>query len=492
MKKLWVLTAGLLAAVVFCLFGCHQDGTIPSSLDPMVDTQRFPQDTIPSASEEPTAFIPQIGVRYEYKNQAGHILAFQRVSSDRVNFQMEDGPVICGTALSQEGAFAFSGDGWEILCGNPESMVTAPSEADSGLYYICPAEPEAPLPTAPALPEFSPDPNTEGFSMDATLAQAIRHSEGLPEDALLTREWLEQLTSLYLWDTKLVSLQGIENLPNLEIFFTDTNNLRDLSPLCSLEHLQQVSIGSGYIRKLPDLAGLPELRELSLTGNLIEDLTPLSKGKGLRYVNLNSNRITSIAPLAEVTWLEGLSLEGNCILDYASVADNEALCAALQAFGADVPACLALETRAKEIVAQVTDPAMSELEKEYVLYRYVMEHMEFDDSPRGQRPFGYWGIMEGRGVCGDYAEALALLGNTAGLTMLLISSETHAWNMIRLGDRYYHVDALWDDSEGEKPLYFNCSTAFLSDPDHQYDWNCYPVAGEMDLLEYAHLLPPEK
>lgn len=100
--------------------------------------------------------------------------------------------------------------------------------------------------------------------------------------------------------------------------------------------------------------------------------------------------------------------------------------------------------------------------RSYALYRYVMEHIEFDDCSRGQRPFGYWRIMEGKGVCGDYAEALALLGNSAGLRILWISNETHAWNMICLGDRYYHVDALWNDSEGEKPLYFNCSTAFFA------------------------------
>ncbi len=44
---------------------------------------------------------------------------------------------------------------------------------------------------------------------------------------------------------------------------------------------------------------------------------------------------------------------------------------------------------------------------------------------------------------------LFILTKAAGIeSYLVVKSGVHAWNIIKLGDHYFHVDATWDDNEG--------------------------------------------
>ncbi len=381
------------------------------------------------------------------------------------------------------------------------SCAAKPMESDSTGGASAVRETETPGPsdeTPPAdetdtilqLPQYRPDPYTEGFEMDATLAAGIRESENLPRDAMLTKAALAEIKSLYIWEQRILTLKGIEYLPNLEVFSTDVNNLTSLEEIVQLKKLKQFRIGPGYVETLPDLSNMPELTELAITGNLIWDITPISQAESLTFVDLSDNPITTIRPLKDYHSLEALILDGNCITDYYSVSDNNEIISALEFSGCKYSDILNLENMAKEIVSQVTHPGMIPLEKEYALYRYVIDHAEYREESREYMPYGYYVLTEGVGVCGDYAQALALLCRHAGLDMSCVSSDTHMWNIIRLGDKYYHVDALWDEeNEKESPEYFNRSTEFIQSlPDHLHDLNRYPHGDDMPLGEYEYLL----
>ena len=54
-------------------------------------------------------------------------------------------------------------------------------------------------------------------------------------------------------------------------------------------------------------------------------------------------------------------------------------------------------------------------------------------------------ILSGLGVCDSYSKELKLLLDAAGIPVHRATSEGHAWNVIRIGDKWYHVDATWDD-----------------------------------------------
>ena len=59
-------------------------------------------------------------------------------------------------------------------------------------------------------------------------------------------------------------------------------------------------------------------------------------------------------------------------------------------------------------------------------------------------------LMEKQGVCDSYANAFMYLMHRYGVECYITVSEemNHAWNIVKVGGKYYHVDCTWDD-----PLY---------------------------------------
>ncbi len=63
-------------------------------------------------------------------------------------------------------------------------------------------------------------------------------------------------------------------------------------------------------------------------------------------------------------------------------------------------------------------------------------------------------FMRDTTVCDGYARALTLLLREADIESYYLSSGPHAWCMVKLGDRYFHVDACHDDGSKIKYSHF--------------------------------------
>jgi len=323
--------------------------------------------------------------------------------------------------------------------------------------------------------EFETDNHVqEGILLDATLGQAIRKELGYASEDILTYDDLESVTYLAPWHDGITSLTGISLLKNLQELHIGSSTVSDISELSGLKEIRFIDISSSYIRVIPDFSECDSLESLYLSGNLIEDISPVALIPNLRYADFNCNRITSIEPLKNTETLESLCIESNCILDFASIEGSTSLIAAYnEGAQGSYEQALQLEQRVKEIVASLPETD-SELELEKQLYQYIKDHMFYDESLRPAASFGYQGIIEGWGVCGDYAEAFALLANHAGLETYVCSSDTHAWNIIKIDGVYYHCDALWDE-DMEPWNHFNKSTEYIYGlPDHSFDKERYP------------------
>lgn len=323
--------------------------------------------------------------------------------------------------------------------------------------------------------EFQTDNHVqEGILLDASLGQAIRKELGYDTEEILTYEDLERVTYLAPWHDGITSLTGISLLKNLQELHIGSSTVTDISELSELKEIRFIDISSSSIRVIPDFSECDSLESLYLSGNLIEDISPVALIPNLRYADFNCNRITSIEPLKNTETLESLCIESNCILDFASIEGSTSLTAAYnEGAQGSYEQALQLEKRVKEIVASFPETD-SELELEKQLYQYIKDHMFYDESLRSTASFGYQGIIEGWGVCGDYAEAFALLANHAGLETYVCSSDTHAWNIIKIDNVYYHCDALWDE-DAEPWNHFNKSTEYICElPDHSFDKERYP------------------
>lgn len=154
----------------------------------------------------------------------------------------------------------------------------------------------------------------------------------------------------------------------------------------------------------------------------------------------------------------------------------------------------------------------SDYEKTRGVYEYVIEHVDYSGRIDDQDAAA--ALVRGEGVCGAYARAVQYLLGALGVDCLYVRGGTdrgsHAWNLVRIGGDWYHVDATWGD-----PSYtggdagFGVSYAYLCLTDEQIlrsrtvepdqalpactatDWNYYRVSGlyldEYDYDAYAAL-----
>lgn len=316
---------------------------------------------------------------------------------------------------------------------------------------------------------------TEVVELDDTLEEAIRLELGIGPEEELTDDMLKEMTYLATFETYIDTLNGISKLENLTELHINKGSVKDISELSKLKNLTFIDINSCYITEIPDFSELENLSSLYLGNNLIEDITPISKITSLRYVDLNCNRITSISPMAGCNYLTGLGIDGNCILDYYTIKDSLGLIDAIDYFSqCKYSQCIEVEEKTKAIV-DTFPKNLSELELEKIIYQYIIDNMEYEVADGNTTAFGYQAIMKGYGVCGHYADGFCLLANHAGLEAYSCSSETHAWNIIKIDGKYYHCDALWDEGMDEW-IYFNAGSEYiLNTPDHTYDINKYPI-----------------
>lgn len=55
-----------------------------------------------------------------------------------------------------------------------------------------------------------------------------------------------------------------------------------------------------------------------------------------------------------------------------------------------------------------------------------------------------------KAVCAGYAKATQYLLNLCGIECTYVTSDTHAWNLIKLEGEYYHLDTTWGDGTDTK------------------------------------------
>lgn len=128
---------------------------------------------------------------------------------------------------------------------------------------------------------------------------------------------------------------------------------------------------------------------------------------------------------------------------------------------------------------------------------YIIDHAKYDYSnyQKGtipDRSYNAYGVLvKGVGVCQGYAESMQILLNKAKITNYFVvgsagngsSWESHAWNLVKVGSKYYHVDTTWDDPitiSGKQMKtydYFMINDSKMT-KDHIWTTEDYPKASE--------------
>ena len=92
---------------------------------------------------------------------------------------------------------------------------------------------------------------------------------------------------------------------------------------------------------------------------------------------------------------------------------------------------------------------LSEAKKITKIHDYICNHVDYAyNSTEEQIYTAYGALCTGKAVCQGYAVLFYRLCKEAGLSVRVISGTgnggPHAWNIVRIGSKYYNVDCTWD------------------------------------------------
>lgn len=150
-------------------------------------------------------------------------------------------------------------------------------------------------------------------------------------------------------------------------------------------------------------------------------------------------------------------------------------------------------------IPALTAPSLSVYDRELALHDWMLEWAEYDPGALSSGPIGDpiphnddpYGFLLGRkGICLGYTTTFQLLMDLCGIECLSVhgaahwGTDDHAWNLVRLEGEWYAVDVTWDDPVSAYPVsrstahrYFNVTSDFLRENDHQWDDSAVPEAG---------------
>jgi transglutaminase/protease-like cytokinesis protein 3 len=140
-----------------------------------------------------------------------------------------------------------------------------------------------------------------------------------------------------------------------------------------------------------------------------------------------------------------------------------------------------VQERAAEIVNRQVVSGMSELERELVLYDHLVDNTRYDLQnywtnaiPSGSASV-YGVLINGIGVCDGYAKAFEYLMHQVGIECMYVLGDEmyHAWNIVGIDGRYYHVDVTWA-VPGKRYAFFNLTDEQMART-HSWDRDDYPV-----------------
>ena len=95
---------------------------------------------------------------------------------------------------------------------------------------------------------------------------------------------------------------------------------------------------------------------------------------------------------------------------------------------------------------------LSEAKKITKIHDYICNHVDYAYNSKEEQIYtAYGALCTGKAVCQGYAVLFYRLCKEAGLSVRIISGTgnggRHAWNIVRIGSKYYNMDCTWDGQD---------------------------------------------
>lgn len=156
--------------------------------------------------------------------------------------------------------------------------------------------------------------------------------------------------------------------------------------------------------------------------------------------------------------------------------------------------------KVQEIVKSTITNEMGEYEKEKALYDYLVNNCEYDMDTFNSGVWDknndeYSALINGLSMCKGYAQAMNRLLKAANIESKIVIGDIidaeepdkeklgHAWNIVKINGKNYHIDATWDSTYTH--MYNETSSYFFNLADEEIEstrtWErkSYPVCNTL-------------
>ncbi len=133
----------------------------------------------------------------------------------------------------------------------------------------------------------------------------------------------------------------------------------------------------------------------------------------------------------------------------------------------------------------VASSVKSDYEREKRIHDYLANRITYQNGKNAHNAYG--ALVEKKAVCDGYARAFQWLLYQAGIPAMIAEGtsinpasggqEPHAWNVVKIGGEYYHVDLTWDDASSKEVMYayFNMTTKQIEESHRISTENAYAL-----------------
>lgn len=113
----------------------------------------------------------------------------------------------------------------------------------------------------------------------------------------------------------------------------------------------------------------------------------------------------------------------------------------------------ALDARIKKLVAKATD--LNEMDRELYIHDFLVDNVKYDKLKKEYSHEIIGAFTNGVAVCEGIAKAFKVLCDELNIWCIVALSNNnlekgikyrHAWNVVKLGGKYYHIDATFDNT----------------------------------------------
>lgn len=150
---------------------------------------------------------------------------------------------------------------------------------------------------------------------------------------------------------------------------------------------------------------------------------------------------------------------------------------------AEADAALAVMEEAADEAIELVTADMTDYEKALIVHDWLVVYCEYDKENLDNKSVpavshsAYGALGNKIAVCDGYSKAYQyIMESKLSIPAYIVSSDpmNHAWNMIQIGGKYYHVDATWDDPTWDSIGRVMHNNFLLSDTgitsSGHYDW----------------------